>query len=309
MTVFRTAYDTTQCDGYVLNKPKDAIAKAFGMTHFEDVAPGVKAIVGSDTFSDAIPAFAHPLLIQDPRFSPDKDKTSAVFVDVRPFGKWDQLQHKYQVRNEAEYDVAVRRARLTSLFLHNSPTMLRDVTPVAMMVYALWISQNVQRRYSLDPSEQKLLQIYAAFFYQCLFIEGEDLPEREKQRMAATIARVTKISAQEIFDVLDKFDKPLHDVREFVGRMSEVTGSIRLQEMNVGLLYQILSGTWFSSQRGELVAVAIEHPPTWIAMLYAAYDERSYQHSGIATIAGRPDSANGREFRQAVANLLRVTAE
>lgn len=304
MTVYRTAYNTTALDGYVLGKTEDAIRAAHGYGNFETLAPGLFTIEKSDSATDAIPAFGHPLLV-----SFGKEQTD-LFLDMRPYGKWDPHNQRFNIRNEVEYNLQALRGRLNLIWMQESPTLLRDVSQIATDVFASWVSENVVRRFAMDPQEQKTLAVYAAFFYQCLFVDStEELTDPVRHRMAATIARATRIQAQEVLEVIDRFQTPLKGLGEFCQWMKDVTKSVRLTEMNPALLIQILGGTWFGSNARELVAVALEHPPTWIAILYSAYNERTYKHSGIATIAGRGDSKAGRLFVQAVSNLVRATAE
>jgi hypothetical protein len=72
-------------------------------------------------------------------------------------------------------------------------------------------------------------------------------------------------------------------------------------------LFTVLGGTWFGANAKELVAVALEHPPTWISILLAAFTERSFRNSQLGKLAERgSNKKTGEDFVVAVLNLLRV---
>ena len=51
------------------------------------------------------------------------------------------------------------------------------------------------------------------------------------------------------------------------------------------MLYNALGNSWFGSNKTELISVALEHPPTWVAMIYTAVNDRGYRKSQIGAIA------------------------
>jgi hypothetical protein len=58
-----------------------------------------------------------------------------------------------------------------------------------------------------------------------------------------------------------------------------------------------------------MVAVALEHPPTWIAILISAFTERSFKNSQISKLTERSNyKRDGDNFVRAVSKLLQVTS-
>lgn len=299
MTICKTAYDTTACGGFVMRKTVDAIQVAF--THGSlggNIEGGIWLIEGGTSMADAIPAFAHPLAFEY------HTKEERVVVDVRGFGKWDAMQNVYRIRNEMEYQLAVHRGNLNRIWIEQSPTLLRDISQLPIAIFASWISEAIAKRFALDPREQLNLGILAAIFYLSLFSDVTELDEREKMRAVNAITRAMRASAADVLVVLDQISV-VPNVAVFCQQAEAISGSVRLKELNVGLLYSVLGGTWFGTNAKEIVAVALEHPPTWLAILLAAYSERTYKNSAISKITERTGNKDsGKGYIHAVLNLL-----
>lgn len=301
MTISRTAYDTTACNSFLMKKTIDSVvvAQSHGqLTNTPNLH--VKMVEGGNSVSDAIIAFAHPLEYSD------FNKSIYLAIDVRGYGKFDPTQNIFRVRNEMEYKLALHRATLNQVWISDSPTILRDISQLPISIFASWISEAIAKRYALDPLEQLNLAILAAVFYNSQFSNGTELDEREKMRAVNSISRALRVSAQDILNVMDKVSV-VSSVADFCSQAEEITGSVRLKEMNTGLLFAILGGTWFANNAKELVAVALEHPPTWLAILLAAFSERSFKNSVIAKITERNSYRDmGKSYMLATLNLINI---
>lgn len=310
MSIFRTAYDTKACEGYAVSKLQSEVAKSLTMGWLSPVeGTSILRVDGADSLSASIPAFQHPIVIDlsGVDITPSNTGALALVIDTRPFGKWNQHQHKFDIRNVVEYDLLVFRARLSSVWMSHPAEVLRDVSPLAMSTYCAWISENVSRRFALDPLEQMKLAILTGFLYQSLFTDLKELTERDKLRMTQSIAKATFAKASDVLEVLDQFTAPLKDAKEFCDRAQEVTGSIRLQEFSIGILAQIIGKTWYGPNAPELLFVALEHPPTWLTMMLAAVMERTFKNSQIAKLVlDRQSSTASKQFAQQIVNLVNV---
>jgi hypothetical protein len=303
MTRFATAYDTTVCTGYQLDKLAEGIQLALvkGDLAFARL-PGTRVfeVRAMGAASSAIPEFAHP-------YPFEYNGQTCLAIDVRPFGHYDRFKGEFVVRNPVEYDLLVHRAKLNDLWISGEYGLLRDVSPVAMQFYASWIAENVARRFALDPREQLDLAIAAAVYYSCLFIDNEDFDEARRMKTVAAVSRAVKCSAQDVLAVLDRLGGPMGRIDNFCALAKEATKSVRLTEFNPALLIAILKGTWFGVHSQEMLAVATEHPPTWLAVLLAAHVDRTYKNSALAKLVERQAKRDsGQQFVKAVTNLTQM---
>lgn len=300
MSINLTAYDTLATKGYMLDKTRMALEDAYirGMLRSSPDDPRVLLVDGGNPAQERIPAFAHPFFI-----NPRKEESGYIAIDVRYFGKTSPVE-PFKVRNLPEYTLTHNRGILNRIWIDEAPSILQNVSPIPMTVYASWISQAIARRFALDPQEQISLQILAAYFYSCQFIDDADMSEQMKLKLAGTIARVTRNSASTVMNVIESMPV-ITDVAQFCELAREATKSIRLDSLNPGILFLSLKGTWFGVNKDEIIPVAIEHPPTWLAVLTASFMDRSFRNTAITKIAEtNAGKGAGELYLRAINNMV-----
>lgn len=298
--IFKTPYETTACSGSLMKKTIEALQEA-RIHNYVPCIPGtqIMEVQGGSAALDMLPAFAHPLAFLD------HDKQPMLAIDVRQFGRFDPHRGEFVVRNQIEYQLAKHRAVLTQLWLTDRPQLLRDISPTAIAVFTAWISEAIGRRFALDPREQFELAILVALFYAGLFAETNQFDDRDQLRVVNAVARATRAKAEDVLAVLDQLETIPSNIVSLCEAAPRVTKSVRLQELNAGVLCAIVAGTWFGTNAKEMAAVALEHPPTWLAILLAAFVERTYRRSGITATAERIAGRSGSDdFARAVLHLI-----
>ena len=64
--------------------------------------------------------------------------------------------------------------------------------------------------------------------------------------------------------------------------------------------------SWFGSNAKEILAVALEHPPTWYAIVFSSLEERTYKNSMIARVAERFGKGGAWvDFKNAYSELIK----
>jgi hypothetical protein len=299
MTIFRTAYDTQACQGFVLRHVEDGLKKADVMGYLRQAQHGQYfEVVGATAIELAIPGFAHPFAIKS-------DERERLVVDMRPYGRWDNSQNTFQIRNAPGAKFARSRGDLNHFWLTQNPEILRDLSPLPLALYADFVSKNIAKRFALDAREEQNLQVLAAWFYLSCFTNEGELTERDRARFVQTIARATYVPAEQVFSITDKIPGAIKHVVEMCKLAPEVVDSVRLTDMNVGVFFQVLAGAWFGdSSARETLLSALEHPPTWLAILLAAATDRSYKKTGIAMLYEREKPAAQKQFLHSLIGLL-----
>lgn len=299
--IYKTAYETTACKGYVLNRTVDALraAKIVGALRTLEAGNVAQLEDNGNPHSGEVPAFAHPIIFAD------SNKVEQVAFDARSFGRWDQGSYEFRITNQAEYALMLVRSELTAIWAFDRIEPLRDFSLLPMSVYAALVSEAVGRRFALDPREQYMVAICAGIFYAGLFMQDSTPDEREKTRLAGVVSRAVRASAEDVFTVLDEHETIPQTIAEFCTYVTKVTQSVRLEALNAGLLFSIVGGTWFGTNAKETIAVALEHPPTWISILSAALSERGYRNSTVAKTAERFAGRNASDFLRAALKIRR----
>lgn len=301
--IYQTAYDTTACAALRMKETLENLQRARISGAVREVSiptshdpQGVHLCLleGGNAGADVVAYFNHPL-----RMSSPKDDEVVLAVDVRNFGKWSQPHSAYVVRNRTEYLWSISRATLNAAWMQGAVETIRDISTVPMAVYCDLIAQVVQRRFALDNAERLQVQAVAAYFYQCLFTDATEFSQMQMSKMMGLIAQVTRIPVQTVMNWLEEMP-PIRDIHGFCQACKSLTGSVALSDFNVRVLLEIVGGTWFGTNSREIIAVALEHPPTWVMIVTASLTEVTFMRSTLATISKRYDKGS------AVKDLVRA---
>jgi hypothetical protein len=78
----------------------------------------------------------------------------------------------------------------------------------------------------------------------------------------------------------------------------------------VGVLVEIIAFSWYGTNAREIAAVALEHPPTFLVMVFNAFTDRTYRNSPLARTAERyKGNKGGDEFVRSLQSLMRKATQ
>lgn len=316
MAIFKSAYDTTVGkSSNNLSKIKNAILETVikeGPWGFDyNLAATCDEIhpmfIASRADSEAnIPFFIHPMIVTTEQI---KRTETMVCTDIRSFASYNKNSQDendiLNVRNRMELDLASIRTVLNIVWINDRPMNLRDISSVPTAVFASWISETIAKRYALDPKDQLTIMVIACIYYSTLFSEHSEISEEERVRVSGSIIKITRAPALFVNDVFDKITE-MSNIKDFCKNIKDICDNTRLQDFNEGVLVSLLITSWFGTNSKEMLAVALEHPPTWIAIVYSSFVERTYKNSGIAKISQRYAQAKGEtDFVRALVSLIK----
>lgn len=282
MSVFKTAYDTTATQGFVLKKTEEGILESLIRGWITKVRPGdetVGFVDGAGSSNEIVPGFNHPLVVE-------LNKELITVSDVRSVGKLDPMTGHFIARMGDEYKAIKLRTYLQAGWIAHGPSSLSTIGGLPMNLYANWISENIGKRFALDPQDQLTCTIFAAIFYMNLFSDSEEFTRGEIAGMAGNISRITNIKNTEVLDRI-QHRAVIRNIDEYCEVCREYSNSTRLRDLNSATLIGVIGGTWWGPNNRELVAVALEHPPTWLTIIYEAITQRSFKNSALAKMLER----------------------
>lgn len=302
MTIRLTAYDTLLGSGYQIEKTQHAIAEALAMGQgFEALNQHALQLIGGQAVAQAIPAFGHPMLVTDAHTHDAK-----IIVDVRSYGEVDTYQKTFKLRVRTEYDFQCLRANLNTVWVRDTPQVLQRISSLPLQVFAGWISENLQRHYVLTPKEKTNVEVLAGAFYLSNFMDETPFDQMTRTRFNMTLVQGLRLPPSLVLPVTDTLNQPLSGVLEFCNLLQPVSESIRFKGFNPGILFPLLGGTWFTPNR-EVIGVATEHPPTWIAMVTQATLDRTYKNTDIHRRIERLDRQDkGQQLARAVMAMVQT---
>ena len=259
-------------------------------------------ITGLNTQELAVPNFIHPIVVKT------KDK-SIIVADVRhcvrvsatsSFGSSEVV-----IKNSSEFEYAQARLLSTRAWIDNpnSGISFRGFNTLPMTIYSSWISETIAKRYALDPKDQLILSIISCFFYITLFENKPVRTEDEVLRFVNLINRTTKAPSDMIANVAYKLEE-LNNVKDFCENIKLILENPRLEDFNTGILITLIGNTFFGTNAKELLAVSLEHPPTFISTVFTAFKEKTFKHSVIGKLTDRyAGNKGGNGFMQGFVSL------
>lgn len=291
MSITKTAYDTTIGRASVTAKAVHAIKEVLITAPYVELEPSqtinseanqpiLATISGRTSYEEHVPPFIHPLLVTG------TNHKEYLFSDFRNFVR--VVDDKQVVKNASEYKLARARLVMGKAWLTAGPDALFGISIVPMQVYGAWISQALRQRFALDALDQLRLSILATFYYQSLFVEASEFDEHLMDKFNAGCIRSLRAPAKLVFETTDKLKTmKLANINDFCVAVQTILENQRLEHFNAGLLITILKSSWWSANAADILAASLEHPPTWMALIYCALADRTYRNSNLAEITER----------------------
>jgi hypothetical protein len=289
MTVFNSAYDTTVGSAVNVLKIQQAIKESFihDMIYLNDLdlctdfSYRPVFVLGKTASESNIPLFNHPLLLNT------SSNLKYICSDMRQIvraNSEDGLENGIEIKNKTEYTLNKARTAINMLWVSGRTLEIKNAFPLAGFVFSNWLSGSLTRRFALDPKDQLILSVISHLYYQNLFFTGNTLTEDKKQQFVIQTTKATRATPEFIFPILDQIET-IGTINEYCDTVKKIIQNPRLSSLNSGLLITIIGNSWYGLNAKEMLAVALEHPPTWITLVYMAIFEKTYRHSALTKIS------------------------
>lgn len=298
--MFNTPYETTPCASYVLKDSVSALKHALVSDDLQ-IARTVKGtplqgIYTVPSYLKGIAPFFHPLVF-------DHNGRQVVAIDTRAYLKTNAAGQSV-ISQPAEYGFLLVRAALVKLWADGEQSALLAAADLPASVFMRWVSESLVRRLGLSPSDQQALVALSGFFYFSQFTNEPMTDERSHINVASRIARLTRVPVAVTLELLRDAGR-VDSVFEFVELLKARVQSPRMENLNPGLLYAVLGGSWFGAAGREIAGVALEYPPYLAAMIYTAVNDRSYRKTGLNKLVEQLDrNQAGKTFSHQIAHLM-----
>lgn len=297
MPVTLSSYDTTFGRRYLPAEASSAIVKAVVSNNLTNSDSSYTPIKDTTDMPVDIPSFMHPLFV-------DQQPVHGLFVDVRPYVSKNRLSGEMKITSTADYNLALARAGLEQIWRNEPSSVLRSVGPLPASVYASWLAESISKKFGIGPEDQYKLTIFSAWMYFSLFADEVTPNDADYLRVAKSISTATRIPVEVVMEILDGQDY-IKDIADYCGRLEEIV-DVRLRGFTPVLLMPLLAATWYGANSQQIIAIAIEHVPTFIAVVLAASSERAYHRAKLADIMDHcPAKGTKRDFEMHMTALLK----
>lgn len=239
-----------------------------------------------------VPLFTHPIDIGD--------SEPRVVVNTALQTKLDR-EGNIVITNVGDYKMTVLYGLLTDVWLrdHND---LRSLGQFPQKVFVEWITGTLTTRFKLDVPSQIRLKIVVTYYWYSMFTN--DIAGLDKQRIMESLIRNSYMSNEQIDPIYDSLGY-IDGLDSLVDNIKTIVGDVRLEPLSTGLFYSLLNRGWFGLNSIEITSVALEYPPTFLAILLTVVEDRSYRKSTLGRLAERLDKRNiAKEFTSGIMGLV-----
>lgn len=278
--MFLNAYSTYPLSGY---NTKDTIQKIKEdlVRHDPNIARIANSVYVILPTCKNIPSFSHPLEVD-----------GVMVFDIRSYAAPTQDVPYFKVRNPELFYFNSVRSEL-ELTLETEPYRIRSLNSVVINTWIRMLCDNTSRRCGLVPADLVNLNIAAAIYYFCLFEDdkAERWDELDWARTVNKISIATRINPDQITAAWD--GRIVHGIQGFIDMAKEIVDKTNLEILNVALLYQLVGSFKMGLNMRETMCVALEHIPTWIALVATGIQYRNNdQMANVLKMTGRGDAGD-----------------
>lgn len=236
-----------------------------------------------------IPNFSHIVNLGD-------DRNPMLVVDGRQYMKYDERTGVTRLIAANDWQLQCVRVALNLKLLEDGYSSMARFTDFPAKVFMDWISGTLVSRYTLPPQSEMALRVIAALYYFSLYTPELAKPGHDRLRAAPLIADLTRVPLDVVLMMVDPSVEgsigKMENADEFATALSTNSRSLAMGTLKFADLHTLLKSSWFGTNAAENVGIALEHLPTWLAILFTACSDRSYRKSKITERAERLSTGN-----------------
>lgn len=293
--IYESAYDTSVGVSYSVKSINDSIVEAIYSDHCKVISDGVYGVITGNKAQN----FPHPLMVVE------NGKNKGVFIDLRHMNKAGiDEEFEVRVRDKSEYNLLLLRAKLTKVWNERNKDILKHIHPKLIAIYSEWISNNISKRFALDYKDQITIKTLCGLYYLSLFSRVEEWDKHYTANALLQLNQILKIPTVFAKEVILDIEKPLTNIASLTDTIKEKTDNVRLSTLTPATLLTIINSTWFGNNHGEILGIAIEHPPTFIALVYTAINDNLFKRVGFSQVVQNVLKNEGRNVTVRIDDLL-----
>ena len=204
-----------------------------------------------------------------------------LLIDGRQYFKYEPRQGTYRLTATNDWSFQCIRMALNTRLLKGDEAMFSRFGDVPAKVFSRRVSGPLVTKFGLTIESQMALWVICAYYYYAMCMpELQDANPESRQQFAPVVSRITGVPPDFVINTILEVG-PLRDAEDLAEEMSTKSHQERTGQLKFRDLYILLSNSWFGTNSRENVGIALEHLPTYIAMLYTAIGNRSFNKTAI----------------------------
>lgn len=233
-------------------------------------------ITGKNRQEEELPVFKHPVILND-----TVRNDLYMFIDIRQFVSKskgnDVLRLEEIIKDTSNFNILLIRAIYQDLLYHNR-NKLRGMNDVLALSFATVVGGVLNTTLILNAVE--MVELNITLLHYILNVLGAD-----KHSMGSVVTRLSMArgNIDYVSNILSKLDDG-NTIDVLASNISKCSTSSKLMNVNSDLILNLTRGIFYCDNSVELLAMMFEHPPTLLALLYSAMDDRVYKRSKLTTV-------------------------
>lgn len=292
--MFRTAYSTNAASSFFSKEilSRLTIAAAEGnLLQIDPNIPSLRGLVDRGPAGKEIPPFEHPVHLEKAAGAEPGNGGGLWVIDLRPYASRVVAQDgSISVPDEGPARILVNRAKLEMYWNQFKPAEMMFWGDIPFVVFARWMAGLVKGRMQLTPRDVSQVQAISAFYFFCLFYTEEEFDAKKIEGAATRVSRTLGIPADQVKTWCTQVGY-MANINDFAQKLTEVVDNPAMRMIDAKYLINLTMNSWFGSADAKaLIAVALEFPPAFIAMVLAAGETSQYRKSTIGEAVEREKS-------------------
>lgn len=178
------------------------------------------------------------------------------------------------------------RAKLQQLWLSDkfSKSDMGFSENFSSNVFVNWIADKLAFTLKIDDEQKLRLAILTNLYYYHLFIDVQQLTDQMKHQMAGRIYSQYRLVHDKVMEIVETTGY-MKDIFGYADAIKKTVDSSRTDMVNGrSIIGAAIGGGWIGPNFKENTAIALEHPPTFLAMVYTSIISKTYKSTAIGNI-------------------------
>ncbi len=299
MAIFYSPYETTIGSKFNTDRSQIAIRQSLGLKY-----PWMKINEANKTVfiypNPVVPTFSHPLTIETVK------GLTYTFCDLSSFIR-ERQEGEYVVANKPLFSLQTIRTVLTADLINNGTRSIKSLSPNVVKTYVDLITSSLFMAFSLNNEEVLALRSLSGWMYYSMLHNDPYAGELEFDALIAKLAREINIPSSFLYRYIDQeFYK---NVGDFLEKLRQKITNPAVQKINEGLFYTVIAknlnaNVWIGLEKQEILAMSVEHIPTFVATLVICLSEQVFKNAGLTKMALRNFARDKANFILAVNSIV-----
>lgn len=300
--MFATAYSTTAASSFY-NKELNSrliLALAEGvLTDIDPEIPSLKALVDRGPKAKDIPPFEHPVLVE-------QSTGNVWIVDMRPYAtRIAAHDGSLSISPDSAQGLLLLRAKVEMYWNQFPKGEMLFWGDIQTVVFARWISGLLKGRLNLSPVDLETVQVILGYYYLNLFYTEAEFNKAKLDNFAMKLNRMLGVDINKVRALISELGY-MATLNDLVIALQNNVDNPAIKLVDAKYIYVVTMNSWFGSADAKaLIAVALEFPPAFIAMVLAA-GEKQFKSTTVGNAVEREKSRwRYHTFQTTVLNSLR----